>query len=184
MATESNSLSGMQMSRYLHGEVQTGLTASILLLQQATRLGDTVLAREAMESAVKILMRNHTEEFNKSHMSADVHLAQIIYGWRGIADVSINLSFTGLLDEATTRDVIELIGEGVANAIRHGKATQISVTDIEDLDKIRVSIYSNGPEFPQGASGLGTEMFNRLTSSWSFENRDGRGVLTFTVARK
>jgi hypothetical protein len=68
--------------------------------------------------------------------------------------------------------------------IRHGKATQISVTDIEELEDVRVSIYSNGPESPQGESGLGTEMFNRLTSNWGFENRDGQGVLTFTVARK
>jgi signal transduction histidine kinase len=184
MASESNSLSGMQMSRYLHGEVQSGLTASILLLQQAAKRGDTVLAREAMESAVKILMRNHMEDFNKTQMSTDAHLAQIISGWRGLADVSIILDCIDLLDEATKRDVVELIGEGVANAIRHGKATQISVTDIEELEEIRVSIHSNGPESPQGESGVGTEMFNRLTNSWGFENRDGQGVLTFTVSQK
>jgi signal transduction histidine kinase len=184
IASESNSLSSMQMSRYLHGEVQTGLTASILLLQQAAKRGDTVLAREAMESAVKILMRNHAEEFNKTQMSADAHLAQIISGWRGIADVSINLDCIDLLDEATTRDVIELIGEGVANAIRHGNATQISVTDTEEVGGIRVSIHSNGAESQQGESGLGTEMFNRLTNKWGLESRDGQGVLTFTVTRR
>lgn len=184
MTTEFNSLNGMQMSRYLHGEVQTGLTASILLLQQAAKRGDNVLAREAMESAVRILIRNHMEDFNKTHMSTDAHLAQIISGWRGIADVSIILGCIDLLDETTARDVVELIGEGVANAIRHGKSTQISVTDLEELEEVRINIHSNGPESPKGESGLGTEMFNRLTNNWNFESRDDQGFLTFTVAKK
>lgn len=184
MNTESAPLENMEMSRYLHGEIQTGLTASILLLQQASRNGDAVLAREALEGAVKILMRNHLEAFEQESIPAEVHLAQIVSGWRGIADVSIDLKFVKLLHEATAQDTLELIAEGVANAIRHGKATQITVTDKEEHGVIRVFLISNSQESPDGESGLGTQMFNRLTTRWSFESRNGQGLLTFTLPKQ
>jgi hypothetical protein len=183
MNTKSSPLDSMEMSRYLHGEIQTGLTASILLLQQASRNGDAVLAREALEGAVKILMRDHLEAFEQKLIPSEVHLAQIVSGWRGIADVSIDLEFVELLDEATARDTVELIAEGVANAIRHGKATQITVTDKEEQGEIRVFLISNSQESPDGELGLGTQMFNRLTTSWSFERQNGQGLLTFTLPK-
>ena len=182
--TESAPLDSMEMSRYLHGEIQTGLTASILLLQQASKRGDAVLAREALEGAVKILMRNHLEAFQNKFIPNEVHLAQIVSGWRGIADVSITLKFMEHLDETTAQDAIELIGEGVANAIRHGKATQISVIDKKEPGEIRILIISNIQESPDGEPGLGTEMFNRLTTSWGFESRKDEGVFTFTLQSK
>lgn len=179
--SEPTSLSDLEMSRYLHGEVQTGLIAAILLLQQASKSGDAALAREGLENAVKILMQNHLESFSKNLMSNDRHLAQIVSGWRGIADVSIELDFVDELDPAKARDVIELIGEGVANAIRHGKATRIFVSGEQVPEELRIRIISDGCEVPEGQSGLGTEMFNLLTTQWSLSRADSQSELTFTV---
>lgn len=179
--SEPTSLSDLEMSRYLHGEVQTGLIAAILLLQQASKIGDAALAREGLENAVKILMQNHWESFTKNLKENNQHLDQIVSGWRGIADVLIELNFVDELDPATARDVIELIGEGVANAIRHGKATRIFVTDEKVSEELRIRIRSDGREVPEGQSGLGTEMFNLLTTQWSFSRVDGQSELTFTV---
>jgi signal transduction histidine kinase len=181
MDSELTSLGDIEMSRYLHGEIQTGLTAAILLLQQASKNGDAALARQGLENAVKILMQNHLEAFAKNLMSNDLHLDQIVSGWRGIADVSIALHFVEDLDQAQARDVIELIGEGVANAIRHGKATKIFVTDERALGELRIRISSDGHEVQEGESGLGTEMFNLLTTEWSISLVDGQSELTFTV---
>jgi signal transduction histidine kinase len=181
MNSELTSLSDLEMSRYLHGEVQTGLIAAILLLQQASKNGDAALAREGLENAVKILMRNHWESFTKNLKENNQHLEQIVSGWRGIADVSIELDFVDELDPTKARDVIELIGEGVANAIRHGKATRISVTDEKVSAELRIRIISDGGEVIDGQSGLGTEMFNLLTTQWSFSRADGQSELTFSV---
>ncbi len=179
--SELTSLSDLEMSRYLHGEVQTGLIAAILLLQQASKSGDAALAREGLENAVKILMQNHWESFTKNLEENNQHLDQIVSGWRGIADVSIELDFVDELDPAKARDVIELIGEGIANAIRHGKATRISVIDEKVSEELRIRVRSDGREVPEGQSGLGTEMFNLLTTQWSFSRADGQSELTFTV---
>jgi signal transduction histidine kinase len=181
MNSELTSLSDLEMSRYLHGEVQTGLIAAILLLQQASKNGDAALAREGLENAVKILMQNHWESFTKILKENNQHLEQIVSGWRGIADVSIELDFVDELDPTKARDVIELIGEGVANAIRHGKATRISVTDEKVSAELRIRIISDGREVIDGQSGLGTEMFNLLTTQWSFSRADGQSELTFSV---
>ena len=181
MNSELTSLSDLEMSRYLHGEVQTGLIAAILLLQQASKNGDAALAREGLENAVKILMQNHWESFTKNLKKSKQHLEQIVSGWRGIADVSIELDFVDELDPAKARDVVDLIGEGVANAIRHGKATRISVSDEKVSEKLRIRIISDGCEVPEGQSGLGTEMLNLLTTQWSFSRADGQSELTFTV---
>ncbi len=178
---KSVSLDNLVISRYLHGEIQTGLTAAILLLQQASKDGDVDLARETLENAVKILMRNHSEALIQSVQPREVQLAQIASGWSGIADVTINLHSIDLLDEFTARNAIELIGEGVANAIRHGKATKVSVSDKSNFAEVQFNISSNGKESPQGKSGLGTEMFNRLAKNWKFEMLNGSGFLSFTV---
>lgn len=182
MDSELTSLGDIEMSRYLHGEIQTGLTAAILLLQQASKNGDASLARQGLENAVRILMQNHLESFTKNLASNDLHLDQIVSGWGGIADVSIELDFVDELDQAKARDVIELIGEGVANAIRHGKATRISVTDEKVSEELRIRIISDSREVFKGQSGLGTEMFNLLTTQWSFSRVDDQSELTFTVS--
>ena len=184
MTAESKSLSNIEVSRYLHGEIQTGLTASVLLLQRAARQGDANLAREALESAVHVLMRNHFEVFDENLKPIEDQLSQIITGWSGIADVSISLSHIDTLDKTATRNVVELIGEGVANAVRHGKANQIKVTDIDDRLDIRIQIESNGVEVSDGKSGLGTELLNSLTNCWNFEYREGKSLLTFSVKKE
>jgi signal transduction histidine kinase len=183
MNSENTHFANMEMSRYLHGEIQTGLTAAILLLRQASKSGDVNLARQGLENAVKILMKNHMESFSKDQISHETYLEQIVSGWSGIADVTIELNFIDGVAQSRAQDVVELIGEGVANAIRHGKATKILVSDEVVLDELCVHIKSDGVEMPTGESGLGTEMFNELTSSWSFVREDGQSKLTFTLPR-
>ena len=183
MNSENTHFANMEMSRYLHGEIQTGLTAAILLLRQASKSGDVNLARQGLENAVKILMKNHLESFSKDQFSHQAYLEQIISGWMGIADVTIELNFIDGMAQSRAQDVVELIGEGVANAIRHGKATKISVSDEVVLDQLCVHIKSDGVEMPTGQTGLGTEMFNQLTSSWSFVCEGGQSKLTFTLPR-
>lgn len=183
MNSKNTHFANMEMSRYLHGEIQTGLTAAILLLRQASKVGDVNLARQGLENAVKILMKNHIESFSKDRFSHQAYLEQIISGWSGIADVTFDINFIDGLTQSRAQDAVELIGEGVANAIRHGKATKILVSDEEVLDQLCFHIKTNGVEMPTSQTGLGTEMFNQLTSNWSFAHEDGQSKLTFILPR-
>ena len=183
MTAESESVRDIDLSRYLHGEIQTGLTAAVLLMQQASKNGDVTLARSALENAVKILNQNHIEGYKRSLNSTELHLAQIISGWRGIADVEISVNYLNDIPKNKIRDVVELIAEGVANAIRHGKATKVSVFDEVEPELIRFVIRSNASDSPQRKSGLGTEMFNRLALNWKFVSGEGQSRLVFTVSK-
>ena len=180
---ETESVRDIDLSRYLHGEVQTGLTASVLLMRQASKSGDVALARQALENAVKILNQNHIEGYKRSLSSNEIHLAQIVSGWRGIADVDISLKCLSQIPKGRVRDVVELIAEGVTNAIRHGRATKVIVFDEEEESLIRLHIRSNATELPKGKSGLGTEMFNQLALNWEFVGEAGESKLTFSVSK-
>lgn len=183
ISSEFNPVRDMELSRYLHGEVQSGLTASVLLLQQASKNGDAILGRKALENAIKILTQNLAEGYERTLNSIEIHLAQIVSGWRGIADVEINLEFLNSIAQAKIRDVVELVGEAVANAIRHGKATKLWIFDEDDSSVIRIHINSNASDSPHGEAGLGTEMFNHLTLDWQFASKNGESHLSFTVPK-
>lgn len=183
VSSESSHFANVEMSRYLHGEIQTGLTAAILLLRQASKSGDVNLARQGLENAVKILMKNHLDSFSNDQISHQSYLDQIVSGWLGIADIEIELNFINGLSPSRAQDVVELIGEGVANAIRHGEATKIVVSDEVVLEQLCVHIKSDGVEVRTDQTGLGTEMFNQLTSSWNLVSEAGTNELIFTVPR-
>lgn len=181
IAADLKPISDIEMARYLHGEIQTGLTATSLLLQQASKSGDATLAREALERAVKILSQDHKTEINKSVLIPSLYLKKIVTGWRGIADIHIELDFINQLTPDKAHDVVELIGEGITNAIRHGRATKISVSGNRELKYVQIDIDSNGLDSTNSESGLGTKMFNELASDWNLMHASGQNHLTFTI---
>jgi hypothetical protein len=59
--TDVSAARDIDLARYLHGELQAGLIASSLLLERASKTGDTDLARHALKSAVDILSQDHAQ---------------------------------------------------------------------------------------------------------------------------
>ena len=172
------------IAQYLHGEIQAGLTASSLLLQQAAKSGDTALANEALERAASLLSQDHTNISYTRMATPEVKLEKIISGWKGIADISISLPPVSQLDEAVLRNSVALIEEAIANAIRHARATEIQVSSVLNTDLLTISIISNGDSMTKGKAGLGTKLFNDLASEWSYANESGHNRLTFILLNR
>jgi signal transduction histidine kinase len=88
------------------------------------------------------------------------------------------LSFGGEADWAAYR----LVQEGIANALRHGKATQIDVSFYREKEGIRIRVKDNGigtggtvkPGF--GLVGM-RERFERLNGTVEVKSRPGGGFL-------
>jgi signal transduction histidine kinase len=169
------------LANYLHGEIQAGLTASSLLLQQAAKSGDSELAQEALERASGLLNQDLTNISYTRMATPDVKIKKIIDGWKGIADISVALPSFDQLNENVSRSSVQLIEEAVANSIRHAKATDIKVSGILKKDLLTITIISNGEPMTKGKAGLGTKMFNDLAAEWNYAAESGHNRLTFTL---
>ena len=171
----------IDLARYLHGELQAGLIATSLLLQRASKTGDTDLARHALRSAANILRQDHARISQSRISSPQARLEKISAGWRGIAEVRIDLDWIDHLETSVQNDVIALIDEGVSNAIRHAKASVISVDGSRAEGVVRLEIRSDGSGMTDQTPGLGTKLFNELTSSYAYSRQGDKNLLTFTV---
>ena len=184
LAAGGASIRNSDIAQYLHGEIQAGLTASSLLLQQAAKSGDSDLANEALERAAGLLNQDHTNISYTRMATPEVKLEKIIAGWKGIADVSIALPPSAQLDETVMRNAVALIEEAIANSIRHAHATEIKVSSILKQDLLTINIISNGDSMVKGKAGLGTKLFNDLTSEWDYASESGQNRLTFVFVNK
>lgn len=171
----------IDLARYLHGELQAGLIATCLLLQSASNNGDTELSRHALRSAVEILRQDHTRVSQLRISSPQARLEKISAGWRGIAEVRIDLHWIDALEISVLNDAIALIDEGVSNAIRHAKASTIEVRGSHLGADVHLEILSNGSAMTEHTPGLGTKLFNELTSSYTYSRQGESNSLKFTV---
>jgi signal transduction histidine kinase len=171
----------IDLARYLHGELQAGLIASSLLLERASKTGDTDLARHALKSAVDILSQDHAQISQSRVSFPQERLEKISSGWRGIAQVTIDLDWIDNLAIPAQNNVIALIDEGVSNAIRHARASLISVTGSLVDNYVNLEIHSDGAGMTQNAPGLGTKLFTDLATSWNYSRNGEANILRFTV---
>lgn len=168
-------------ARYLHGELQAGLIAASLLLQRASDTDDMELSRHALRSAANILRQDHARVSQSRISSPQARIEKISDGWRGIAEVRIDLQWLDALETSILNDVIALIDEGVSNAIRHAKASTIAVSGCHLGADAHLEILSNGSGMTEQTPGLGTKLFNELTSSYSYSRQGDWNLLKFSV---
>jgi signal transduction histidine kinase len=173
----------IDLARYLHGEFQAGLIATSLLLERAANSGDTELARHALRSAVDILSQDHAQLSQTKVSSPVARLEKISHGWRGIATVTFSTDWIEGLAAPEINDAIALIDEAVANAVRHAKATSISINGSFDSVELTIEILSDGAMMTHNAAGLGTKLFIELASNWQYSRRGELNLLTFTIRR-
>ncbi len=171
----------IDLARYLHGELQAGLVASSLLLERALKTEDTDLARHALKSAVELLNQDYAQIAQSRISSAQSRLEKISSGWRGIAKVNIALDWIDTLDTSVVNDVIALIDEGVSNAIRHAKASEISVSGSRMGTDLHLEVLSDGSPMIEKAPGLGTKLFTELATSWDYSRNGQQNCLKFIV---
>ena len=186
LSVSSQDLSAVRnidLARYLHGEFQAGLVATSLLLERAANTGDTELARHALRSAVDILSQDHAQLSQTKISSPVARLEKIADGWRGIASVTFSTDWIEGLDASELNDAIALIDEAVANAVRHAKATSISINGVASGADLAIEILSDGAMMTHNAAGLGTKLFNELASNLEYSRRGEQNLLKFTIRR-
>ena len=177
-------LNRRRIAMVLHGPVQAALYASAMRLAQAVRpskkLIQTVTAD--LENALVVLKFDSIESPDLKSV-----LSQISDVWAGTCEIYLNISKSvyqatkknALLSEA----VVEVLREGISNAIKHGQATEIEV-EAKIADKlIELSIVNNGKApVNKAGKGFGSKLYDELTLDWNLsEMADGRTKFGATI---
>jgi signal transduction histidine kinase len=76
-------------------------------------------------------------------------------------------------DSVSAHCINEIVKECVSNAIRHGEASQVTVSISDPLDgSISISITNNGDAKISAQQGVGSLMLDEVTMNWSRELTD------------
>ena len=108
-------------------------------------------------------------------LSRDCHsLCQLLSRQWSVDCTCTSKAGAGWVPLRTQLDVQHLLREAVANAVRHGEATRVSVSMARDQDHLRLTVADNGHGFPPPATpGGGT----RPPASLNARVREARGEL-------
>lgn len=163
-----------QAAQILHGSVQSSLTAANMRIRGASEVDDALLAkvREDVERASFAI-----SSFGKNEIDLAQSLREISDLWQGVCAVDIdysqNLIESVPKDSVSAHCINEIVKECVSNAIRHGEASQVTVSISDPLDgSISISITNNGAARISTQQGVGSLMLDEVTMNWSRELTD------------
>jgi signal transduction histidine kinase len=172
----------IDFASYLHGEVQSELIATSLSLQKASDAGDVDGVTQALERAAALLRRDHSSEDFFKRVDPAAKMASIAESWRGIAEIMYTLPNSDLVSDTASNLAVQACEEIIANAVRHGGASEINIDFKVEAGLIKVAVEDNGKLNPASARGLGSSLLDRLTVNWSRESSATGHCVYFEVA--
>ena len=175
------------LSRILHGPVQSALAAAAIRLDLA-KDDPTQVARIVEESRGSIIEAiNEITDGQLLGVDLAQALARIVEGWDGVSQVVVgmpaDLERRINADPSCARIVVDIVQEAVANSARHGKATSIVVNlTIAGIQKAGIQVWDNGDGLPNDSKpGLGTRMLDECTLEWTRMNQTKGCLLNCVV---
>jgi signal transduction histidine kinase len=154
----------------LHGPVQAALFASAMKLSQDEKPTPKLVAevQQDIQSALEKL--NNPSNLELADVSAVLN--QIIDIWSDAAHISIQipeeLEAAIAKQPLTSEALIEISREFITNAIKHGKASKVSL-EVSRLDgaRIAIEVIDDGQGLPPGAKpGFGSKLLTELSLVW------------------
>lgn len=170
----------------LHGPVQAAMYAAALRLSQLKKPSSKTNAQIRLEidAAIERLAK---PDFLEGE-SLQAVLGQIRELWSGLSQIEIKLSPE--LNEALTRKpivaqcVLEIAREGVSNAVKHGKAKNISVEIYQtEPQMLMVKVVNDGKVVSESSdNGVGTALLAELSHDWNIRSSGDKTELTALVS--
>ena len=167
---------------FLHNTIQSRLFAAALQLENAAAANDPEGAERAIAQAREAVAMTGMSERGSAPMHPLLRLNQIAVAWQGIATIDLQVSddVTAGAGWQIAADVIE---EAVANSIRHGGASHITVTCHEVDGVIDITVEDNGHmgDDPSG-TGLGLTWLDAATGGdWTLTPADSGTTLSLRI---
>jgi signal transduction histidine kinase len=168
-------LKDRQLAQFLHGHLQAKLNGVASKIESRTMAVE--IARDLDE--VESVLNQALEEFGKQHATSIEEVVEALQtDWGGLANLSFEIA--PLISESKELETIhEVINEGIANAVRHGFATEVSITV---ADGSEIVIIDNGTGPRDGKAGLGSAYFSSASTSWSLQATPAGAKLTVNLS--
>lgn len=168
----------------LHGSVQASLTAANMRILGAQEIDEDLLekVRQDLVRATESLT-----ELDGPDLDLKTSISDLIELWQGVCEVKVSIDDELLnlisANQVTSHCINEILKESVTNAIRHGKArlVKISIQDLND-GSIQIQIANDGEKGLLGTPGVGSQILDEITMSWSRETIGNEVRVTAQVA--
>ena len=174
----SNNEINDEIVRFLHGTLQTKLSAS------AFRFRDLNDSSFDVDQEIRNVITHFEIEKEISKVvigeSLTERLEVVLEEWQPLLEIepiTLELNESSLSRSQACR-ICDFINECLSNALRHGHATRVRIQVSEALNDVLVVVSNNGSPVAQTKKGLGTKIFDQVSHSrWDIKNKaDGSGV--------
>jgi signal transduction histidine kinase len=173
-----------QYAHLMHGGVQAEMTAAALAISRAAEAGESTEAILARADQLVGLLEQQREALDSAE-SAET-LADVIDTWQLALDidVSIDAQADALMsrDRDLARRVVDVVSEGLTNAVRHASARTVILT-ISSLAAAGIDIVVSHPGvLVAGVSGHGSVALDGACDEWSRTTDGARVILECRLA--
>jgi hypothetical protein len=164
-----------RLARYVHSDIQGRVRAAALSSTAGTVADVTKLQKDCI-SALDI--SREVPPFERFY-------ADTVELWEGVAKISLVADRQALelisTDSFGLASAVEVIREGIGNAVKHGSAKNIEIL-LQVVDSpnpcLEVIVLDDGSKKPDAAvSGFGTQTISEVSSSWGLEQEAGKTKL-------
>jgi len=162
----------------VHGTMQSRLLATAFAIDEAAATNDDEAFRAALASARAALQGAERTPGRPPHDLAG-SLEQVASLWKGFIEVQVVVDpSVPPVDPATVDDIARVVGEALANAHKHGMATQVRVVVAQEEGTLRITATDDGHGPAGGVPGLGSAWLDFIApGAWSLGPRpDGPGA--------
>lgn len=152
------------LANQVHGEVQSRLMNIVLQSEAGSQVQRDLAIRELANIADVI------ERGPNQNLSFEEAIDRLIDTWGGFTKINIDNSIHQTAEDQKST-VFAIIEEGVANAFKHGLATEVWVS----IDNNKLSIVDNGLGPKTNKPGVGTKILNSLSTDWDLSPHPNGG---------
>jgi hypothetical protein len=182
---QQSKIDARRVANILHGPVQTALYASAMRISQSQALDEPTIGRimNDLDDAMSKLLEGEAET---PEIGVFVEEIRRVWGAKIQIDLDVDSATLSVLrDNPTARScAIEVVREGVNNAIKHGDAThiKIEVFRVEPM-LVDITVSNNAPlRDTDVAPGFGSLVLDDLTHDWSLTSHEQDTTLWASVA--
>jgi signal transduction histidine kinase len=170
------------LASYLHNSLQSELLAIAGQLEEAAISNDREKSAEILQRVSALINRSFIDDFQKFAESPIERLETVRKSWSGILQIEIDIPEALLTSPARNASLVQTIEEFAANSYRHGKATKISASAIENSIGLHLTLKSNGSKKVSTKRGLGSEWLDQIAiGSWKMESTLTGTILKITI---
>ena len=159
-----------ELAQYIHGNIQNKLLSFALKFDQDNLSTDDV--SRLLDEVDTLFSKAISDYQSGDKADLDEQLSHLVQRWAGFVNIAHSNSLSKSdLSEGDIKSLVQVVSEGVSNAVRHGFAKNLKINiQRSELDNslIEVTVEDDGLGPRSGKPGLGTELLNATSgTNWS-----------------